>query len=240
VTQSDTITALNQQPTPGTLVVLYQLDATMLGDENVRSFCSSVDTDQPIYFGGTAFEPVDFEATGFEFNGKGPLPTPHIRVSNTHKTLSGIVIDLKDLRGAKLTRIRTYSDFLDNGETPDPTALFAYDIYYVERKVAHNKRFIEFEMSAAIDQQGQKLPRRQVIREICTHDYRKWVNGAFDYSRATCPYDGVPNGSFDRNGVACADSADRCGKRLGHCLQRFGRDQQLPFRGFPGAAKVRL
>jgi phage-related protein len=47
--------------------------------------------------------------------------------------------------------------------TPDPTATFPNEVYYVDRKVVENRNIIQFELSATFDLNGVRLPKRQVL-----------------------------------------------------------------------------
>ena len=223
---------------PGVMVVIYELDLTELGGSILR-FASTVDTLQPIFFGGERYLPIEIEAHGFEWNGQGALPTPTLRISNAEQIASAAAHQYNDLLGATLTRIRTFSQFLDNGIDPDPDARFADDIYKIEQKKRQNKVFIEWELSAALDQEGIMLPGRQVLRDACTHSYRHYNHEkvAFDYSKATCPYSG--ENCFDEAGLAVAQEYDRCGKKISDCRKRFGQHAELPTRAFPGLTRIK-
>ncbi len=225
-----------QKFSPENLITLFELDATAIGGEYMR-FTSSAEVDTTIRFGGHSYVPVPIEASGFEMSGSGSLPTPTLRVLNAPALQSG-VIALGDLLGATLYRIRTFKTFLDDGEDPDPNARFPVDIFKLERKTTQTKVYIEWELSAAIDQEGRMLPSRQIIKDFCTHVYRVWdeESGAFDYTKATCPYSG--SACFDANNVASNNAGDRCGKRLSSCRARFGANGVLPTRAFPGVKKV--
>lgn len=219
----------------GDLVTLYQLDTALLGGP-VFAFTDSTDNGSPVIFDGITYSPIDLESDGWEANGQGSFPTPTLRISNTNRIIGAAVITYNDLVGAKVTRLRTFRQFLDNGTTPDPTAMFPSDIYYVERKVAHNKIFVEWELSATMDQQGRQLPARQCLKNACTHTYRTHDGTDFDYTNATCPYNGT--GFFEANSQATDEAGDDvCGKRLKDCRLRFGESAVLPFRGFPGMGR---
>lgn len=218
------------------LVEMFQLDATGLGGDIYYFTASSNDYDV-VVFDGIEYTPVEIEASGFEWSGKGAWPTPHIKINNNNLVMTALVITYQDLLGAYLTRIRTFRQFLDDGDTPDPTQIFPLDIYRVERKVSQNKNFIEWELSAAVDQQGRMIPGRQVLRDACTHIYRSYVNGAFDYTKASCPYTGTA--LFDVNDNSTLDPRkDICGKRLSSCKARFGQTATLPTRAFPGVRRI--
>jgi len=47
--------------------------------------------------------------------------------------------------------------------TPDPTATFPNEVYYIDRKSTENRDIIEFELAASFDLQGVRLPKRQVL-----------------------------------------------------------------------------
>ena len=47
--------------------------------------------------------------------------------------------------------------------TPDPTATFPNEIYYIDRKVTENRDIIQFELTASFDLDGVRLPKRQVL-----------------------------------------------------------------------------
>jgi lambda family phage minor tail protein L len=158
-----------------------------------------------------------------------------MRVSNVIGIITALVLAYDDLLGAKVTRKRTMSKYLDavnftGGVNPDadPDAEFPDDIYFIEHKVNENKYMVEFELSASFDVQGVKLPRRQIIQNICPWKYRG----------AECGYTGT--NYFDSNDVAVGSSSlDVCGKRLTSCEARFGTNAELPYGGFPAAGLVR-
>jgi phage-related protein len=118
--------------------------------------------------------------------------------------------------------------------TPDSTAIFPREIYYVDRKSAENRNLIEFELASAFDLAGVRAPKRQCISRC------QWV-----YKSAECGYDptvgpgkvvgGVTFTRFNANdeGVT-TDADDVCGKRQSSCECRFGENKELPFGGYPG------
>jgi lambda family phage minor tail protein L len=106
--------------------------------------------------------------------------------------------------------------------TPDPTALFPAEIYYVDRKSTENRNLVEFELASAFDLAGVRAPKRQCISRC------QWV-----YRSAECGYTGT--NYFDANDNFVADSfEDVCGKKQSSCEARFGENNELPFGGYPG------
>lgn len=234
---TEALETLAQQAATDDIVHLYALDATSLGGEIYR-FTSSAFEALPVTWQGNIYAPVPVETEGWEWNGSGSLPTPTLKVSNIGNGFGGAVIGFGDLVGCPFVRTRTFRRFLDGQPDADPAAHFPLDVYRVEQKTSHNKVFIEWKLAAAFDHEGRLLPGRQVLRDTCTHRYRRWNGTAFDFTKATCPY--VGDLFFTTTGAATADPAeDRCGKRLSDCKKRFA-DDPLPTRAFPGVSRIRL
>ena len=74
---------------PGPRVELFELDATGLGADMVLRWTPGPLDGIAISFGGVSYTPVPVEAEGFEWSGKGALPTPRLRVSNVTRAEIG-------------------------------------------------------------------------------------------------------------------------------------------------------
>ena len=106
--------------------------------------------------------------------------------------------------------------------TPDPTAEFPREIYFVDRKSAENRDVVEFELASAFDMAGIRAPKRQCITRC------QWV-----YRSNECSYTGT--NYFNVSDVAVGNAnEDICGKRVDSCKARFGQSAELPFGGYPG------
>lgn len=234
---TDALQRLVQGPALDDFVELYDLDATAIGGDVYRFTSTAFPTDM-IRWNGNAYAPIPVETSGWEWSGRGTLPTPLLRVSNVSLAFGAAAIAFGDLLGATLTRTRTFRRFLDGQANADPDAHFPLDIYRIDRKRLMTKAVIEWELAAVMDQQGLYLPRRPILRNACTHRYRVFdvdLND-FVYTHATCPYAGSAH--FTETGAATTDpSADHCGKRLSDCKKRFG-SLPLPTRSFPGVART--
>jgi lambda family phage minor tail protein L len=152
------------------------------------------------------------------------LPRPKLRISNIFGTITAVMASLPSgLEGAKVTRIRTLARYIDGvnfpGGTnpygsPDPTAEFPREIYYIDRKAAENRDLIEFELASAFDLVGVRAPKRQCVSNVCQWTYRG----------PECGYAGNAYFNFNDQPVA-AVGQDVCGKRLSSCEARFSQQR---------------
>lgn len=224
-----------QKLAPGALVDLYELDATAIGGTVLRFHAGVNALGADVVWAGNAYARFPIEVDGFARNGQGTLPRPKIRCANITGLIGALARELQDLVGARLTRRRTFVKYLDTvnfaggvNPTADPNCGFPDEVWFVDRKSAENGLFIEWELSAAFDVAGVRLPRRQCIQNVCT-----WL-----YRSAECGYAG--GAVATKNDQPTGDMAqDACGKRLGSCKLRFGVYAELPFGGFPGVGLIR-
>lgn len=220
-------------------VTLFEVDATSVGGPLLRFFSGIAANDQPVYWQGNQYVPYPIEADGFEMKVKDAMPRPKLRAANVNHTFTSLLETADDLVGCTVRRWRTFKRFLDGQPSADPTKHLAVDDYVIERKITQNPIYIEWELSAWLDQQGVMLPKRQVLRDFCPWVYRYWDGTQFKYDKVTCPYTVEQSGAyFDEQGNACTPDQDRCGKRLSDCKKRYGNNP-LPFGGFPGVSRVR-
>ncbi len=222
----------------GDLVQLFELDITSLGGGVLR-FTSGTYESTPATWDSNIYIPINVEAGGFDYSGVGAFPTPTLKLSNVEFSTRAAIQGFNDLVGGTLTRIVTFSRYLDDGADPDTTAKFPDDVYIINQKIAQNKIYVEWELKAAIDLENVFLPKRQVLKDSCDNIYRFYdpLIPGFDYSKATCPYTGA--NSYDINNDPTTDANDVCGKRFSSCRTRFGQFSLLPFGGFPGVAVFR-
>jgi lambda family phage minor tail protein L len=229
---------MSQLVTEG-LITLFQLDTTRLGPGGqIFYFTSATDSETEIFWGGQPYAPIPMEASGFDMTTRGAIPQPNVTISNLFGAGNLLLDTYNGLIGATLIRILTLRRFLDDGASPDPGAYITRDSFVVAQKTSHTPMIIVFKLASRIDQEGTQLPRRQILRDVCTHTYRFWnpAIGDFDYSKASCPYTG--SAYYDVNGTPTSPQNDVCARHLQACRLRFG-DGPLPARFFPGVGKVR-
>jgi len=235
-----TISSDVQQPFVGDYVELYTIDTRRLGGPILYftpNILDSNDLTSRVTWQGHAYTPIDMQVEGFEWNGRGSLPQPTVRFANASTLLATLVLSFGDLIGMPFTRTRTLGAYLDGMPAADPAAHFGVENFVIEQKTAQTKQMIEFKLSAAMDQEGVELPRRQMLRK-CTRRYRRFVVGiTFDYTHATCPYKGT--NYFDKNDVPTTPNNDACSKNVTGCRLRFAPGA-LPTWAFPGLARLKL
>ena len=236
-----------QSENPSAIIELFELQLVqeIHGSTEVYRFHSGANAydNSDIIWNSLSYMALPVEADGFSYNGNGQLPRPKIKISNIVGVVT-IILDTTPLEGAKLTRIRTLARYIDAVNfppnnvnpygTPDPAMELPREIYFVDRKVAENRLFVEFELVSSLDLAGVRGPKRQCISNICQWRYRvpNESGTGFNYQRATCPY----NGSlyFDENDNPTTLANDSCGGRLTSCELRFGEGNELKYGSFPG------
>ena len=219
-------------------VVLFEIDARAYGDAVLR-FTPVVDGQESweVQFGGNIYRRLPIKADGFTWNGTGTAPRPTLSLAAEDLVFLSLVVRGDDLIGCPVRRIRTYRKYLDDGATPNPSATFPVDHYVIEKKAKQLRRELSYELSTPMDQQGKKIPARQVIRDTCMHRFRYWANGQWNYQGVTCPYTGAA--MYEPNGQPTSDPTKaKCGKRLSDCEKHFGVGAVLPIFAFPGVGRI--
>lgn len=155
--------------------------------------------------------PVPISIGGFEVSGANKLPMPKATFSNFESAFTDLNFTYGDLIGFRLTRIRTFSNYLESVDgvptgTFDANAHYTPEQYYFHRKMEENNQAVVYEMSSVFDVEGIRFPKRRIYTNYCP----------FIYKGPECGYTG---------------SLPQCPKSLTACKQRFNGD--LPFGGFP-------
>jgi lambda family phage minor tail protein L len=230
-----TLAADVQSLSPGSQVELFVLDL-MTGDPQdiYRFHAGTNELRADVVWQGYSYTPWPVEASGFKRSGQGTLPRPQLRVANINGLIGSLAKQHDDLIGTRVTRKRTFVKYLDainfaaGNPGADPNVHWPDELWFVARRGPTGPIFVEFELACPWDVEGIKLPRRQVIQNVCPWRYRS----------AECGYTG--GAVADINDVATGDMAlDRCGKRLASCKLRFGEVAELPYGGFPAAGLIR-
>ena len=147
---------------------------------------TSMNSNANIIWQGDTYQKFPIDAQGFEFSGKGQIPSPQLTMSNLGGiTRSGSVLSVtdlliivnlttphNDLLGATVTRLLVLASSLDNANfssgsnpfgTPNSNEL-PQEIYVIDRKMSESRNLVSFELTAANDTQNKRVPARQVTR----------------------------------------------------------------------------
>ena len=155
--------------TPGCYIELFEIDTTVIGGGDIFRFIPGGYDVAEVQWQGNEYIRFPVQIDGFEWNATSQAPPqPTLKLSNVNKFVLAAVITLGDLVGAKVTRWRTYAQYLDDGEQADANAHFPPDIYRVQQKTGHTKLFIEWMLSSTLDLPGVRLPKRQILRDETT------------------------------------------------------------------------
>ena len=174
-----------QKVNPSAIIELFTLtlDNALHGATTVYRFHAgtNLDANGKIVWAGNEYLRFPVQATGFAYQ-RGQLPRTTLSVRNMGTpSISAILLTVNqttagnDLTGAKVVRIRTMARFLDAANfsgatnpfgTPDPTAEFPQEIYYIDRKKAENREVVSWELAAVFDLAGIRSPKRQCTRSL--------------------------------------------------------------------------
>ena len=154
---TNTIESAVQEFSPGNLVELYVVDLIGVGWRLTR-WANARTSDTAITFDGDIYTPIAIEVDGFEWNGRGAIPTPTIRIFPSDG-IKAAMLAYGDFIGGKLTRIKTFSRFLDGQPDANPEERFPDEIYFFEQKTAFNKNVVEWSLSSVLDQEGVIIPK---------------------------------------------------------------------------------
>lgn len=213
-----------QAVAPSAIIELFELtlNADQHGTAETYRFHAgtSLNANGELVWNGNSYMRYPVEADGFEYSGNGQLPRPRLRISNILGTITALMQTLPSgIEGAEVIRIRTLARYLDAVNfpgntnpygTPDPTAEFPREVFYIDRKAVETRDLIEFELAAAFDLAGVRVPKRQCLANVCQWKYRS----------AECGY--TEAAYFDKSDNPVSSAAqDACGKRLSSCEARF-------------------
>lgn len=219
-----------QQLDAGAIIELFRISTIPIGGTDIISFHAGTNAVQAsIWWQGVEYQPFPVEADGFDKSTRGTLPRPRLRIANVTGILSAVVIEFDDLVGARVTRHRTFAQYLDGQPGADPLQALPNDVYYVEKKISENKVMVEFELASAMDLMGQQLPARDIVAQMCSSFYRGPECG---YTAAV--YFNVRNESVGTL------AEDVCSKTVAGCKCRFLSTGVVPFGGFPAARTYKL
>lgn len=171
-----------QSLTDKSIIELYSLTlvSAIHGSSDVFRFHAGVNmnSNSDIIWQGNTYSRFPVTVDGYEYSGSGTLPRPTLTVSNIVGTISALMVTVNattpfnDLQGAKFIRHRTLAQFIDAANfpssvnpfgTPSSSTELPQEIYYINQKTLENREKIVFELVSALDLQGVRVPKKQVL-----------------------------------------------------------------------------
>lgn len=189
----------SQQLAATALLDLFELDLNPIGTDLQLYLVSATSSNyQPIIFGGQTYIPFPVSMTDQGYDGQGSIIRPKLKVSNINGFVSSLLLQNQDLVGATVTWTRVFARFIDsvnfqNGispYTPDPSAAYAPEIFYIFRKTGENQQEIGMELATSFETDGKKLPSMVCLANFCQWRYRE---------PGTCGYNGPPIADINNN-----------------------------------------
>jgi lambda family phage minor tail protein L len=251
---------------PTAIVELFHLDLRPIADfynipENLLDFyfhSGTNELEQDVVWQGNTYIRYPVQMSDTSMSIEGQLPRPKVTISNLGGSIGPMLHLWGDLIKADFNRIRTFVKFLDaanfadGNPDKDPNAYFPIDSYRIDRKSGENRESVELELAVPWDVEGIKLPRRQILANVCPWKYRQ--RGP----ESGCGYLGKAVADERDNLLNPADyggdmnspeawAADKCGKRVTSCRLRWGSNNYwdtdhngvidatwaMPYGGFP-------
>lgn len=230
------------------IILLYRLDYSRLVDPGEPGwpeaywflFTDAVASDaNDVLLAGQLYRPMGIKFAGSKVISQGAPPRPSIQIV---EVVPGAFADLvratDDLKGARLRRTRIYRRHLDDGDQPDPSAVWwPPEEWVVIRKVKSNRLATEFQLGTKVDFEDTTLPAGRI-----EHNYCPWVYGPVrgPEDPALCTWTQGAGPYFKADDTPTANLAeDACGFRYTSCKLRFGaRGLPLDFGGMPGIQRI--
>lgn len=221
-----------QSLSPGAIVSLYTL--TTPAGTTLR-FTPGPLNGQNVRYQGQSYRPVPVRLEGLKVGGRASSP-PTLRHSALDADIVAALAGADDWRGGTVTRLKTLAKYLDGQSEADPARHWPLQTWRVERLASRDDETVTWELASPLDTDAF-LPGRQILRDVCSWTYRRRAGNAWDYSEATCPYNGAS--MFTDTGQATNDPAkDRCSRRVeSGCRKRYPAPAALPFGGFLGVGR---
>ena len=134
------------------------------------------------------YTPFPCALEGVEVNSDGAASRPSFQIANVGDLLRSHFgdIEFSELIGKKITRRQTLEKYLDNGSgnSANPPIELNRVTFVIDRIAQETGTALEFELAAASDLEGIRLPRRVVLGKYCSWMYQ----GHGIYSKGGCTW----------------------------------------------------
>lgn len=145
-------------------VEFYVLDLTKLGG-GVHRFTPHAVSASGVVWRGQTYLPMPINTQGWDISGSGTLPRPTLVISNVHRLMFTAITGIGDIVGGKVTRYRTFENYVDGNANADPNAYLPPDVFLVEQLIEQTNTEFKWQLTSILDRFGMQLPKRQVLKD---------------------------------------------------------------------------
>lgn len=156
------------------IVQLFEIDASApeIGG-TIMYFCNQNEANgTSISWKGQVYTPFPIEMSEVEYLGKGASNRPKLGLGNVNGFFSALNVTYQDLLGAKVTRHRVLSKYLDGHASANTGAGLPDDVFFIDMKNSETKQSVIYELASFYDLDGLMLPLLKVNSDSCVVRYR--------------------------------------------------------------------
>lgn len=239
---------------PSPVVYLYELDfaGTKLGITDKLYWTPYRNGTSNIVFDGQTYAYMGVRLEGLDMELGGKLPSPALKIFTPIADPFYFKALTADVRGLKVTRIKTHANFLDGAANADPDQCKKVYFYVngLQMRVGSN---MTFKLSTNYGLEGLNNKANRVLNTFsCINKYRVWNGTDFNYTPVEdggCPWgnpayaatwgEGITDwgASFDGSDEPAATPAqDRCSLTAKGCMVRFAAEDNthpIPYTADP-------
>lgn len=239
---------------PSPVVYLYQIDfsTSKIGTTDILYWSPFRNGTSDIVYDGKTYSYMGIDFAGLTMESGGKLPSPSMTIMATKGNILAQRMLSLDIRGTRITRIKTYANYLDGAGQADPAAN-RKTTFYINSLSSRVGTTYKLVLSTNYGLEGINNKANRVLNSFsCINKYRTWdaATNKFVYTPVKdggCPwgnpdeqanYSEVPNWGtvyFDGGDQSVAEpSKDRCALGAASCVKRFC--QTNPLQGIPWLA----
>jgi len=147
----------------GEIVELYEIDLNPVGHNIISRFTPHSETN--VTWRGEIYVPFPININGMNRSIDGAPSRPTLEASTASTLLTSMMISYGDLVGAKVTKWRTLSMYLDGSPDANPNQHWPVENYIIIQRSYLGTEGIKWVLANNIDKPGNILPRRQCLKD---------------------------------------------------------------------------
>lgn len=156
LTPEQYVQELDLQPTLELFIIEYR---------GIAYYTTNAYRDTPIWWDGNVYPAFPLSISGVTYSEDNNSEKPRLAMSNIGMVYSTIFSQIPDLKGATVTYIITFEDYIGIDNTTDSSLFLSKHRYTVSKLLSKNEKQIVYEMDSLLSFGTKKLPPRQMLRE---------------------------------------------------------------------------